>query len=349
MLFKVTTSPTPANPQIKDTEFKKFFPAINRGTEWCTIEPFVQQAEDNEIIPAIGLDFYNILNDEYQANGTIANDTKAYTFRLLRTALAYFAMYKSLPQLTLRIGDAGTNENTTDGTAPVRQWVYNGSRWEIVKTAYLYLDMALEHMEKQVKAENTDYDAFKDSDAYTVSIELLIANAREFQQYYNIKTSRRAYTALRPYIRKAEELKLKDVLYELYDEIKEQIADDSLSDENTALLPDIKRLLAEYTLIYAIPDINFINDGEGWMISENNYDSRLTPNQIDKSLQHLQTRAESNAAQYEIVLKNVLYSNLDDYPTFRDGVGNDLTEDSDGDGIPDVEVDDDPGIGAVII
>ena len=169
MLFKVTTDPAPPNPKVSDTEFKLFFPSINRSGEWCTIEPFIQMAEDQEIIPAISQEFYDVLETEYQSSGTIADTNKAYTFRLLRTALAHYAMAIGMPMLNMRMGDGGVAENSSNDIIPVRQWVFQGSRWEILKQAYKYLDMALAHMESQVSAANVDYDTFANSDAYTIS------------------------------------------------------------------------------------------------------------------------------------------------------------------------------------
>lgn len=349
MFFKVTTSPTPLNPQVKDTEFKTFFPSINRSMEWCTIEPYIQMAEDNEIIPAIGQAFYDVLNTEYEANGTIADAELAYTFRLLRTALAHYAIYIGMPQLNLRIGDAGINETSASDVVPTRQWVFQGSRWETAKTAYKYLDLALAHMEAQVKAANADYDEFANDDAYTISQELLIPNARIFQRHYNIQTSRRAYTALRPYIQKAEEIKLRPVLCELFDEIKTQFAAGTLTAANSAIIAPIQRLLAEYTIEMAIPDINFVNDGNGWMVSENNYDASQKQQSISQSVQQLLTKAEQNATAFEIALKNEIYADLDSYPTFRDGKCNDLTEDANDDGVADIDQYCPPEAGAVII
>lgn len=336
MLFKITDENAGPNKEVQHTEFKTFFPAVNRSTEFCTIEPFIQQAEDSEIIPAIGLPFYQVLETEYQTTGEIADTTKAYTFRLLRMALAHYAMYIAMPQLNIRIGDAGTNETSASDITPVRMWVFNVSRWETAKTAYKYMDMALQHMESQVIAANADYDLFKTDAAYTESKELLIPNARKFQRFYNIQASRRSYTALRPYIQKAEDIFIKPILCELYDEIKTQHLANTLSADNTYILSLIQQLLAERTVELALPDLNFVNDGDGWRVTENQYGLSEQSN-LKESLQQMHTRAEQNAATFEIQLKNELYANLDNYPTYRDSACNELTQDTDGDGIADVD------------
>lgn len=350
MLFKITSNPIPPKPQVKDSEFKEFFPVINRSMDWSSIEPFIRQAEDREIIPAIGQAFYDVLETEYQANGTIADPTKAKTFRLLRTALAHYAMYYALPQLTLRVGDAGTNETNAGDVLPVRQWIFNTNRWETAKTAYQYLDMALEHMEGQVEDENGDYDTFKTSTAYTIAMERLIPNARVFQQFYNINTSRKAYNKLRPYIRKAEKISLAALLDDFYDELATQHTAGTLSTKNEAILPYVQQLLAELTIQLALPDLNWVNDGDGWRIMENIYGMQMPAN-LKESLQQLHTQAEQNAASFELQLKNYLYANLDDYPTYRDSDANELTQDDDEDGIADAELRDllPPEAGAVII
>jgi hypothetical protein len=351
MLFKITTSPAPANPQVKDTDFKSFFPGVNWNTDWCTIEPFIQQAEDKEIIPAIGQEFYDVLHTEYQANGSIADVVKAVTFRYLQTATAYFAMYYAAPQLALRIGDAGANETSGGDILPTRQWVFNLSRWENLKMASDYLDLTLQHMEQQVTASNTDYDAFANSDTFTINRELLIPNARIFQLYYNINTSRLTYTKLRPYIRKAEQRYLVPLLDDFYTELSTEHKAENLSANNQAILPYVQQLLAEYTVVLAIPDLNFVNDESGWRIIKNP-NGMTMPGNLKESIQQLHTKAEQNAATFEIELKNQLYANLDNYPTYRDSVANELKHDDNDDGVADSEqtgLNIPPDAGAVII
>lgn len=354
MLFKITNTTAGPNKTVDDTAFKTFYPSVNRNMAWDTLAPFIQEAEDREIIPAIGLEFYNVLHTEYDNTGAIADTTKAYTFRLLQTALAHYAIYLGLPKLNMRISDTGANESSADDVAPVRQWVYNVNRWETAKTAFSYLDMALKHMEDQVIAANADYDAFANSEAYTESRELLIPNARAFQRYYNLQTSRRAYTTLRPYIRKAEEIYLRPLLGPLLTELKDQHQNNSLSVPNATLLTYARQLLAEYTLILSIPDLNFVNDGDGWRVMENQYGmNRPTQGSLSQSVQQLSTKAEQNATTFELQLKNQLYENLDDYLTFKESSYNELTQDLDGDGVVDSEEFDlygDPNdMGAVII
>jgi hypothetical protein len=350
MFFKIITTAT--EPKISDTDFKTFCPAINRNTDWSTVEPFITEAEDFFIIPAIGEDFYLELDGEYQATGEIADATLSKIFRYLKFALANFTSYLALMRLNMRFGDAGAHETNTADIAPVRQWVFNGNRYELSKTAYNYLDKALSVMESEALDGNADLDSFKNSAAWTVSRELLIPNAATFQKYYNINSSRRAFVQLRPYIQKAEELYLKGVLCELFPLLKAAHTGGDFTGGSApleALLEPARRLLAEQTLLQAIPDLNFVKAAEGWMITDNSFEAKPQADHRSHSVQQLITRAEQNAAAYEIALKNAIYSDLDEYPAYRDGACNDLTLDSDGDGVADVDESEGLDAGAFIL
>lgn len=334
-LFKITTSPAPNNPKVGDTEFKKFYPSINRNMDWCTLESFIEQAELNHIIPAISQEFFDVLKDEYEANGQIADAEKATTFRLIRFALAYYTIYDALPELGARIADAGTTENNNQDTMPIRQWVYKDLRWNVYQKAYRYLDMALAFMEGQVNEENADFDDFKDSEAYTEGRELLISNAAEFQNYYNIGSSRYTFVALMPSIRKAQQRHLQPVLCDLYDEILSQYKQGTLTDANKALIPYIRQLLAEYTIIESMPDINWLNDGSAWKVVEEPTLSSMSIQTIQNMIQELLSKAERNAAAFKIQMENFIYANLDDYPTYKNSDCNQVADDDDQSAYPD--------------
>lgn len=330
-LFKVVTTPAPAVPKVLDTEFKQFYAGVNRSMDWASLSPHIQIAADREIIPAIGQDFYDALDTAYNGAG-VAAGAMAETFRRLRMALAHYAMYYGYPQLAVRVGDAGTMETNHEGATPVRQWAFNTARWEVAKTAAAYLDSALQHMEAQVEAANTSYDVWKNSPAYTQNRDLLIPNARVMGEYYALSTSYRSYQLLRPLLRKAELMYLRPALCNtLYDTVANQAAQNTLSAANEALLPYLRRYVAEVAMSLAGSSVNLIPDGAGWRISENAYAEAMPQEALRSAIQALTTQAEQNAARYLQDLRDHLYSNIDDYPQYRDSACNELkVDDPDG-------------------
>jgi len=345
MLFKITTNPAPPNPKVSDTEFKAFYPAVNANMEWCTLEPYIEQAEDLFIKPAISDAFYDVLDTEYTATGTIADPEQATTFRLLRVALANYVMFLAMPDLAMRLGDGGTMENNSGDTMPVRQWVFKETRWNAYRKAYRFLDSALVYMEDQVAADNADFATFEASDAYTVSRRYLIPDAATFQRYYNINRSRLTFVALRPYIEKAQELYVRPLLCDLYDEILTQYAAGTLTAANNTLLEHIRRYLAEATLTEAFPDLNFVNDGQGWITIADPDAATIAGDQLSQMQQNQLTRAETNAASFRLAIENHIYTNLDDYPTYKASSCNEIEDTENNTANPET----DPEAGAFII
>ena len=326
-LFKVITTPPPATPKVSDTDFKQFYAAINRSMDWANISPYIQIAADREIIPAIGQEFFDYIAGQYQS-GTIT-EPLTETFRRIKMALAHYAMYYGYPQIAVRVGDAGVMETAHDGATTVRQWAFNTARWEMVKIAAAYLDSALEHMEAQVDANESVYNSWKNSAAYSQNKDLLIPNARVMSEYYSLSTSRRSYQLLKPIIRKAELMYLRPALCnELYDSVSFQATTNTLSNENKDLLPYMRRYVAEVTMSLASGIVNIIPDGAGWRISENAYAESMPQEALRSAIQALTTQAEQNAAQYLIDMRDFLYKNLNKYPQYRDSPCNELNTDS---------------------
>ena len=333
-LFRITTGTTYDDSHVKDTDFKLFYPAINRNMAWPTLEPYVKQAEECYIAPWISDAFYQEIELCYLdlpktevialCNPTGFHKTKIDSIPAkdlvvyyLRIASAYYTIYTSMPHLNMRFGDAGLLETNPDDATPVRQWVYKDARWNALMTGYKYLDKAIALMESEIADGSVEYEKYRNSTAYSVSKELLIPNADTMDGFVNIKGSRRAYIGLRPYIRKAEKLYLKPLLREQFDEIKTQHTAGTLTTENAALLAYMQPLLAEYTIIEATPEINLVNQGDGWKVLDTTDGMTSSKDSYKEAIQHLINKAASNADYFKAELEGFLYENITDYPTFE--------------------------------
>ena len=214
-LFKIINTEPETKAKLKDTDFRSFYPTANLNMAYSTLKPFIEQAEESYIIPYISRAFYTEIEAEYQSDATLATE-KSLAVRHIRTALAYYTAYYAMPHINIRIADAGIQETAADSASPTRQWVYNNARWEAQIRAYEYLDKALNYMEAQIVASNTDFDTYKASVAYIDTKEVFLNSAEVFNTFFYIKSSRKAYHALRPYIKKAESLYLNPLLGESF-------------------------------------------------------------------------------------------------------------------------------------
>ncbi len=343
--FKITdTTIAASKAQVKHTDFEEFYPAVNQNMQWKTLEPFITHAEEIYIKPVLGSAFYDELEGAYQTDSIddnsgdvwqntdglnwIAPDgqtwnlggsvTKGEVLGLLRTASAYYTVYHALPHITIRIADAGTQETNTENAYPVRQWVLNSTRKECCFAAYIYLDKAIALIKSEIELGNADFDTFKNSTAYTTSKELLIDSAEEFNRFFNINKSAKAYNILIPYIRKAEEMYLEPLLGEAFvEEIRTAFIANTLTSDQVTLLERIKPWIAECTIIESTPEINLINEGNGWMIVEST--DGIISNKMAQmeTLKMLAGKAGTNAAVFKQRLESYLYQNLDLFPTFK--------------------------------
>jgi hypothetical protein len=340
--FKITdTTVAASKAQVKHTDFEEFYPAVNINMQWKTLAPFIQHAEDIYIKPVLGSAFYDELELAYQTDSLddnsgevwqntdglnwIAPDgqtwnlggsgTKGEVLGLLRTASAYYTVYHALPHITIRIADAGTQETNTENAYPVRQWVLNSTRKECCFAAYIYLDKAIALIKAQIELGNTDFDTFKNSPAYTSSKELLIDSAEEFNRFFNINKSAKAYNTLIPYIRKAEEMYLEPLLGETFiNEIRSAFQANTLTSDQTTILEKIKPWIAECAIIESTPELNLINEGNGWESTDGIISNKMA--QIE-TLKMLAGKAQTNSAVFKQRLESYLYQNLDSFPTFK--------------------------------
>lgn len=332
--FRILNGTEYPKAKVKDTDFEQFYPAINTNMAWKSLEPFAYQAEQCYIVPFISEAYYQELSLEYSklpiaevqqlctptnsANFIQTIPVADLVFYYLRCASAYYTIYDALPHMNLSIGDAGVTEKTPDQTMPVRQWTYKNTRWDAYMKAYKMLDRAIQLMESEIEKDANAFIKYSSSEAYSVSKQLLLPNATVLSEYINIRGSRRAYIGLRPYIAKSERLYLRPLLgTDFYTELKSQHTAGTLTAENTAILPYVRAFLAECATIESVPEVNLYNAGDGWRILETMDGITASKAVQDRSLQHLITKAEENRDYHRAELEGFLYTNLDDYATFK--------------------------------
>ena len=317
-LFKIIDNEPESNAKIRNTDFKDFYSALNLNMAWKTVKPFIEQAEESYIIPYLSRAFYDEIESEYQNDDTIHAD-KAKAVKFIRTALAYYTVYYAMPHINIRIGDAGVQETSATDALPTRQWVYKGTRWDALNRAYENLDKALSFMEEKVALLSTEFDTFKSSDAYTITKELFIESASTLNDYFFINNSRRAYMSMRPYIKKSETLYIIPLLGESFvDELKTAFKANTLSANQSTLLGKIRPVLAEHAIQEATPEINLINEGQGWKVVETTDGMTITKESHRDNITGLLEKANANAVYFKSILEGYLYGNLDSFPTFRD-------------------------------
>ena len=324
LIFKVITTPTGGeNERLKHTNFEAHYPSAHTNMAWKTINPYVRQAIKKYILPYIGSELYDDLATKYQ-NDTVLTAEQAETLELLQDCAAFYTVYQAMPHRNIVLADTGVQQNTPENASPTNQWSFKIARWNALVEADNMLDQLLSYLEQQIEASVAYFDLFKNSTAYNVKVSNFFRHTSELDEYLNINNSRRAFVALSKYLTKAEEQYLLPILRaDQFNEIRDQMKANTLTTENTNLLAYVKKVVAEFSLVEAIPHLSLLIEGDGFKIvsSSDQFDNKrnLTNKNHMDAIQKLEYKAKENARIYRADLIRFLYDNVDDYPTWKAG------------------------------
>lgn len=318
LLFKTGTPENADKTTVGDSNFKEHFGQIDKNMAWDTIQPFIRQATRMYVVDWIGLAIYEKAATLYNT-GTPADEPAEFIERL-QDAIAYYTMYLAIPQLNLVTSDLGVGQHRdSDGRFDrTTQWAFKSAMWNLILQADQLLDKALQYADEQVEAEVEWFNEYADSTAWT-SKYTYFRTTSSLQEYIDIRDSRRTYLSMVKYSSTAFDKYLLAVVgAEMHQEIVDEINDSDVSEANELLLPVIRKALAYYTLAESLPHMRVVLDGDGvkTVSSTDFYDaSRVAP---DEMVLDLRRKALDNAAMYRAELRNFLYDNVGDYPTWED-------------------------------
>jgi len=278
-----------ANPtqqkKIIDTieEVKQFVPS-NLTSDFDVISTYIDQAELDYVKPIIGEDLIELL-EVYKTSGQ--EGTSPVTdklMKLVRRVMSNFAYYIAIPMLDVIASDNGFIVVTSQNEAPASKARVENLRKGLQSLGYRSQESLLQYLE-----DNEDsFPEWKTSDAYTRQTEFLINSAKELQLYIDINTSRLKFISLKPLIRNAEEMFIRQAIsVDLYERIKEEI-EIGLSPAIKAIILPLKSALA-------------------WYIAAQ-----------DKELFDKYPNANYQATNNLTLVINTMLANIDNYPEYRD-------------------------------
>ncbi len=312
--FKVTAV-SPSDPaQVGDTNFLAHCTGANRSMAFDELLPGIGQAVERFVLPYIGPEIYNALCNYFDAP-TDETEDKDTALRLLQHTVAYYTAYHVMPERNGFISSMGMVQNTPQGgSVPMPQWAYKELRWNVLENADSYLDLLLAHLEKMVAEGVPFFDTWKDSETYKVTGSAYFRQTSDMERYLNTQGSRRAFLSLIKYFREVEEELIAPILCtDLSEELAEQLAENDLSEENKALLPYIRKAVANLGLLAAIPHHRLVIDGDGFRVvsQTDQFDERR--NQTNpvhaKAIADLSQTAERKGNKALSDLQNLLNAN----------------------------------------
>lgn len=317
LLFKCT-GVTNDQRTIKNSNFKKHYPSVNGNMSWDNIEPYIRAATDEYIIPYLGQSFYDVLEAHYDTGST--DTVKDLILEKIQDAIAFYTIYDAMPHLNGVISDLGVRENNTENSLPVTQWRYKSMRWNSILKGDRSLDNALAYMEDNL--DNTFLTTWKDSEAYNCAGHILFRTTADLKKYLHID-GRRAFISLVPYLKKSEPSLMPILCNDQYDDLITKLKADSLSDKEKEVIEKCRHIISAKAMQIAVPHISVIYEGNGFkLVSRTDaYDTKsnlLTTSFSKEGVSMIRAQLEEDMNVHIDDLERYLYSNVDDFPLWKD-------------------------------
>ena len=317
LLFKPTDPQDAEHIVVGDTNFKKHNPSVNLSMSWDTLEPFIRQATDQNILEYIGEDFYDEIALMYEA-GTATSPQEIRVLQYLQDAIAWYTGKVAMQALNVTMADMGIQQNSSkEGVSnPTTQWAFKEALRSALANADRSLDRLLNFLEKNV----THFSTWKDSDAYNVKTSNFLRRTAEVDDILNIKKSRRSFVALSSWMKRAEEQHLLPIIEKTtFDNFSTKIKEGTVADGiETKFVKICRDLVAFRGLANAVDHLAISVEDEGFRVvshTDGFEDRRNTTNAQHIKLQSaLKMSSEKNAKEAEACLIDFLYRNKDSFP-----------------------------------
>jgi hypothetical protein len=302
---------------------------ININNTLLVWQPYVDEAEETFIKPLLGSTFYEEVKGKVTTMGV---DTGyADLVELIWKASALYSLYLGIDEVAVSISSQGVQVIQNDTHKPAPQYLVLNLKEKWISRAHRYVDLFLKYLEEN-RNSFPGYTSLEN--------DLFIRNAAEFQQFVDIRESRRTYLALKPVIKSIERKYIRPTLSpEYYNELKAEIDSSSssgLSDDSQAVMDLIQPALAHLTMARALQEISLdILDWGVFETAANTFDNvqgkqaankdriamMIEANQRDgeAELKELQEYLDTNAAddRYETYFESDRYIGVGEDPKTR--------------------------------
>lgn len=291
--------------------------AINQASTLAFIQPYIQLAEDEFILPAIGPEMLAELDSQLGANPTTLTPANKQLLTRLQRALAFYTYLKYLPFSLGSDGDNGLQEQGTDNTKPVRMGVLDKRQRESAENAASALEKALVFLYQH----RADYPTWTNSEAYKRSAALFVFSATELTEHLpQVAGSYRLFLSLVPYLHMAEKNSIRPLVgSEQYDDLKaKRISSLPLQPTDIRLLEAVGRATATVAYARALYYLNVVQTSGGSLRVLSDFDGIYNQKAVDaKVLLDAQRTADNEAAASLNDLKSYLTEYADQYPLYK--------------------------------
>lgn len=229
-------------------ELRTYVP-VSSTFQIAEIEPQIHDVEQEFIIPIIGQAQFDSLLALPSPSGN-----NLELIKRCRNAVAKLAMMKWIPFGNINVQSGGFTVTATDNGQVASQWRVDKLEEEMRTEGYNKLQDILTFLWSKDEGTFTDWD---ESDEKLLHRSFLILTANDFSKYYWIKNSYEVFCLLKPGQTEVMNQYIRPILGDdLYNQLIDQVADDSLSADNITLIDYVKRATAPLTVYESVARMN---------------------------------------------------------------------------------------------
>lgn len=244
---------------------------VNASFDFELLKPKLKQVDRDVLKLYFGYAFIDSIQSLYDGvtNGNISTLTPAQqkAINLFRAISAPLAISLWITPGQIQIDNAGIYIATNANRKTAFEWQINNLIKSYLKPAYQALEEAIEVLALNI----ADYQLYASFDEYTYYKKCFIKNSRDFTKLYSpLNNSFMSYLMLRSCMDKVDELDIKSVLLpNYYQGLKTRLLSGTLTPSDNAVIPFIKKALANLTIYKAISELSVTFDKHGFMEFDN--------------------------------------------------------------------------------
>ncbi len=224
--------------------------------------PFVLDAQKKYIAPYLGDDQLAALDDYYNADEPDPDEALDALLPYAQNALAKFTIALGAPSFDTILTESGFAIVSNTNLAPA-------SRDRVQNFINSMLDLGwneIETMLRFLEENKDDYDDWTASTAYTVFTGSFIKTAVDFDAIVRIDQSRLKFMQMKPFMDNVELLRIEPVISkEMATDIKASIISGDTSAAYTAILANIQRAVANFTMFTETKEKKYEEMGDAFL------------------------------------------------------------------------------------
>ena len=297
------------------TELKPYFP-FNVNTELSVLEPYLERAGEEFISRFIGKDQYNDILAQYIAEpGTPLDQEDIDLVHQIRKPLVNYAALLAVPFLQVNVGAGGVTRRKTQTDDAAFSWTIEDLKLSASDMANQGIENLLEFLHTNI----ANYPIYAADPLYSSRLKLFVSSAAVFNQHYNISNEFRTFQAMLPIMARIEKQFIESLLGStFYDELKTELAADSVSANNQKVIENIQPAVCQLTISKAITQLSVKIDERGITVHEgtDKKSFKKVPAQA-AYLDQLKRETWQDGQHFLQNLKDFMDANANDYASYK--------------------------------